>query len=149
LSLPEVVRMPLGDGVLTVRPAVVIVHGKVPVHEARPLRRRAAWRQVAYMDAVSLQHDLEELCDRGGSQACDHITRLLQNALDPLKGRSGPWAWLQGTLQEQTFMALHEAQWRLLLIMNSEHLLARLPWLVTYCGGILGTDDQRVRDAQE
>jgi hypothetical protein len=122
---------------------------EAPVDEARPLRRRAAWRQVAYMDAVSLQHDLEELCDRGDGQARDHITRLLRNVLGALESRSGPWAWLQGTLQEQTFMALHEAQWRLLLIMNSEHLLARLPWLVTYCGGLLGTGDQRVRDAQE
>lgn len=100
------------------------------------------------MDAVSLQHDLEDLCDQRDWRACRHITQLLQRVVESLESRSLPWSWFQGAPQEQTFTALHEAQWRLLLIMKSEHLLARLPWLITSCGAILGTDDQRVRDAQ-
>lgn len=101
------------------------------------------------MGAVALQHDLENLCDNQDWRTCNHITQLLQNALLGLRGRSGPWSWFQGAPQERTFLALHEARWRLLLVMDSEHLLARLPWLVTSCGAILGTGDQRVRDAQE
>lgn len=136
-------------GVLAARPIFSNTWGGTPpVDEAPPLKRRAAWRQIAYMDAVSLQHDLEELCDQQDWRACNHITQLLQKTVDGLQLRSWPWSWFQGAPQEQTFTALHEAQWRLLLIMNSEHLLARLPWLITSCGAILGADDQRVRDAQ-
>jgi hypothetical protein len=120
-----------------------------PVDEVPQLERRAAWRQVAYMDAVSLQHDLEDLCSKRDPQVGNHIAQLLQNALLDVRRKSWPWAWFQGFPQERSFTALHAAQWRLLLIMDSEHLLARLPWLVKYCGAILGADDQRVRDAQE
>ena len=127
-------------------------HGPIllpPVDKAPPLKHHAAWRQVAYLSAVSLQHDLEEFCDKENQQAYTHITELLQGAVRTLRGRSWPWSWFQGALQEGTFPALHEAAWRLLLIMNSDQLLARLPWLITWCGSKLGMDDQRVRDAQD
>lgn len=137
-------------GALATRPGLPQVPAiGPPVDLAPPPQRRAAWRQVAYMDAVSLQHDLEDLCDKRHGQAYDHIAELLQNALHALKRRSWPWSWFQGTRQEQAYSALHEAQWRLMLILHAEQLLARLPWLITSCGVQLGMNDWRVQDAQE
>lgn len=101
------------------------------------------------MDAVSLQHDLERLCNKQDWRVYQQISKLLEKVVKDLQGKSQFWSWFQGAPQEQTFLALHEAQWRILLIMDSEHLLARLPWLITSCGAILGMNDQRVRDSQE
>jgi hypothetical protein len=143
--MPEVMEVSQEHDVLAANAGGIVLQ----VDDPPPLKQRAAWRQVAYMDVVSLRHDLNELCDHQDRQAYDDIRRLLEKAVDGLGSRSLPWSWFQGTPQEQTFAALHEAQWRLLRIMNSEHLLARLPWLINFCRANLGKDDQRVRDAQE
>jgi len=140
--------MSIGHHAVLVRPGLDGAGKAAPREKERPLRRRAAWRQVAYMETIALRHDLDDLCDKHNQGNVNDIRHLLKHARLSLADISGPWAWFQGTAQEQTFLALHEAQWRLLLIMKPEYLLSRLPALITFCDSALGADDQRVGEAR-
>lgn len=124
-----------------------------PVDERKPPTPRAAWRQIAYMNAIELQHDLEESCHagntQGNTQTVHHIEQLLRSAYNALSSPPGFWACLNGESQERAFMALHEARARILSIMDSERLLAMLPSIIARCRGILGPNDTRVRAAEK
>jgi hypothetical protein len=118
----------------------------IPIDQREPPTHGGVWRQIAYMYAIELQHDLEE-SPHAGSKTGHQVEQLLDNVYNDLRNRPEFWACLNGRSQERAFMALHEARVRTLSIMDSEQLLARLPSLIARCRGILGPSNARVRAA--
>jgi hypothetical protein len=106
----------------------------------------ASWRQVAYAAAGSLRHDLDTHCCRADGRCEQHVGELIERAEAALMGGRTPWAWFQGTAHERAWLALHEAEWRLLAVMRPEEVLSRLPWYLYSARGQLGAQDERVRE---
>lgn len=118
------------------------------VKKIKPPTDPAVWRQVAYMQAIELRHDLEESPPPDSTQTVHDIEELLVETSNVLSSRPGFWAWLNGGSQERAFMAIHQARMRILWIMDRERLLALLPSLIALCRDMLGPNNARVRAAE-
>jgi hypothetical protein len=114
----------------------------------QPPQGGASWRQVAYAAARSMRHDLDTMCCRSDPRCTRQVADLIERAEAALKGGRSPWAWFQGTAHERAWLALHEAEWRLLSMMRPEELLSRLPWFLHSARRQLGAQDERVKEAE-
>ena len=111
----------------------------------KPCVPKAAWRQVALSRARRARHDLiaswetgssGPVPDRWGEEAAEQILRAKDAAIH----RAWPWAWFEGTRQEEAWLCLHEAEAEIIEILPQEVLLTRAGHVLNKARCVLGAD---------